>query len=144
LHIFEIMDSQEFISFFKPPAAEASPVFYFKLTVCSWRIHRSLEQMRTCTTGQNYQTHKQLLMYYSFPISLKGPQKTVGLIFHFRQCPRLRDSLQLLPTHHGVVGGDPLEMGTMRPWAKTKMGPEFFPVTSSMMSFIRLQDIAWP
>jgi len=39
-----------------------------------------------------------------------------------------------------VIGGDPLEMGIVRPWALTKMGPLSFPVP--MHSFTRLKGIA--
>src|SRR2546423_12065364 len=90
-------------------------------------------------------TSRHLLEYSfyptKFPTIQKRRQKTVGL--NFLQCPRSRVSLLLFPTHC-EVGGDPLEMGTLRPWENTKTGVSHDPMPPLMQSFPRPMGIAWP
>jgi hypothetical protein len=62
-----------------------------------WMHHRNIRILTSAVmiSQDNYapfliqkrSTYKQLLMYYSFPMSLKGPQKTVGLNFSFSPVP---------------------------------------------------------
>jgi hypothetical protein len=78
-----------------------------------------------------------------FSYKSKRAIKNRGTEFSFSSVPTVGVSLQLLATHHGV-GGDPLEMGTTRPWAKTKRSAEIFPVASMMGFITRSQGIAWP
>ena len=58
--------------------------------------------------------------------------------------PTVEGISSIVPIYHGI-GGDPLEMGILRPWAKTKMGPEkLLEVPPMMHSFTRSKGIARP
>ena len=58
--------------------------------------------------------------------------------------PTVEGISSIVPMYHGI-GGDPLEMGILRPWAKTKMGPEkLLEVPPIMHSFTRSKGIARP
>ena len=58
--------------------------------------------------------------------------------------PTVEGISSIVPIYHGI-GGDPLEMGILRPWAKTKMGPEkLLEVPPIMHSFTRSKGIARP
>ncbi|HYX48141.1 MAG TPA: hypothetical protein VE843_00230 [Ktedonobacteraceae bacterium] len=58
--------------------------------------------------------------------------------------PTVSGISSIVPIYHGI-GGDPLVMGILRPWAKTKMGPEkLFEAPSLMQSFTQSKGIAWP
>ena len=62
----------------------------------------------------------------------------------FSSVPTVEGISSIVPIYHGI-GGDPLEMGRLRPLAKTKMGPEkLLEVPPLMHSFTRSKGIAWP
>jgi hypothetical protein len=83
-------------------------------------------------------------LYYSFPDTLERTIKNRGTEFLFSSVPTVEGISSIVTYTHGI-GGDPLEMGKLRPWAKTKMGPEnFLKVPPVMHSFTRPKGIAWP
>jgi hypothetical protein len=58
--------------------------------------------------------------------------------------PTVEGISSIVPIYPGI-GGDPLEMGILRPWEKTKMGPEkLLAVPPMMHSFTRSIGTAWP
>ena len=70
--------------------------------------------------------------------------KNRGTEFLLSSVPTVEGISSIVPMYHGI-GGDPLEMGILRPWAKTKMGPEkLLEVPPIMHSFTRSKGIARP
>src|SRR5947208_14848314 len=58
--------------------------------------------------------------------------------------PTVEGMSSIVPMYHGI-GGDRLELGILRPWAKTKMGAEkWLEVPPIMHSFTRSKGIARP
>src|SRR5436309_15520899 len=70
--------------------------------------------------------------------------KNRGTEFLLSSVPTVEGFSSIVPIYHGI-GGDPLEMGILRPWAKTKMGPEkLFEAPPLIHSFTKSNGIAWP